>query len=437
MAFRLKGLGRRPPRAAILAAGVTVAAMMAGGFVLVHPDARKAEPGRQSVVIQPRPFVATLNLAGTIVPGDHVVVTAPFDGVVTRMGFDYGAAVTSGQDLVELDTSDLRQRRNEAQVAYLKALQAAADLAAWDTSPEVSRARRAQAAAAFDLKDTQHRIAETQTLLDKGLVARGELDSLAQQQRSQDMALAAADQDLAATLKRGQGANRQMASLELETARARLAALDAQLAGAVVRAPVAGVIVNPPADKSSGPATLHPGLRLSAGQLIGAIARSGGLAVSFQLGETDAGRVRPGQDVTVTGPGFGGLTVHGHVASVGAEAAPAQVTSGPMASFAATARLDDLTPAQAQAIRIGMTANLTITVYSHPAALVAPPAAIQGAAPAATVLVKDPKSGEARATPVRLGQAAPDGIEVLSGLKPGDTVVWTPPTVAAASAGAP
>lgn len=437
MAFRLKGLGQRPPRAAVLSAGVAVAAVMAGGFVLIHPSARKADPGQQSMVIAPRPFVATLNVAGTIVPGDHVVVTAPFDGVITRLGFDYGAAVTPGQVLVELDTGDLRQRRNEAQVAYLKALQAVADLAAWDTSPEVSRARRAQAAAAFDLKDTQHRIEETKTLLDKGLVARSELDSLTQQQRGQDMALAAAEQDLAAALKRGEGANRQMASLELETARARLAALDAQLAGAIVRAPAAGVIINPPADKTGGPPPLHPGLRLSAGQLIGAIARSDALAVSFQLGEADAGRVRPGQDVTVTGPGFGGLTVHGHVAQVGAEAAPAQVTSGPMASFAATARLDDLTPAQVQAIRIGMTANLTIAVYRNPAALVAPPAAIQGAAPAATVLVKAPGDSEARAAPVRLGQATPDGIEVLSGLKPGDTVVWTPPTVAAAGAGAP
>ncbi len=429
MAFRLGGIGRRPPRAVMLAVGVSAVALLAGGFALVHPGARKSDGGLQTLVIQPRRFVSTISVAGTIVPGDNVVVTAPFDGVATRVGFDYGAPVAQGQVLVELDTAEIRQRRNEAEASFLKASQNAADMAAWDSGPEVSRARRARAAADFDLRDTQRKVEETRALLDRGLVARNESDSLAQQLRNQQMALAAADQDLATALERGKGANRLVATLELENARARLAELDAQLAGAVVRSPATGVIVNPPADRADTPVTLHPGLRLTKGQLIGAIARSGGLAVSFRLGETDANRIRPGQEVSVTGPGFGAFTAHGRVTSVGAEALPLAAAGGPMASFAAIARLDPLTPAQAQAIRIGMTANLAIAVYTNPAALVAPPAAIQGAAPAATLSVKDSKGG-VRAVPIQLGQSAPDGIEVLSGLKPGDVVVWTSPTPA-------
>lgn len=427
---RLAELSRRPHVRSVLIVGLCLAAILVSGLALaLHPQAGRQDGGaeQRSQIITPRPFAATLSVAGTIVPGDDIMVIAPFDGVVAKLGFAYGEPVAEGQVLAEFDTREVRQRRNEAKVAYLKALQTSTGLAAWATGPEVARASRAKSAAAFDLNDTQRRMEETKSLLDKGLVARSEYDSLVQQERNQQMALAAAAQDLDATLKRGAGLNRQMASLELETARARLAELDAQLAKAVVRAPRAGVIVSPPADKVSGPEFVHAGARLSAGQLIGAIARSGGLAVSFQLSETDAGRIHPGQPVSVTGPGFAGFTARGHVTSVGAEALPAVAARGPMASFAATARLDNLTPTEAQVVRIGMTANLTIEIYRNPSALTVSPAAIEGAEPMASVLVRPPGAHEMRVTPVRLGHATPDAVEVLSGLKPGDVVVWTLP----------
>ena len=63
-------------------------------------------------------------------------------------------------------------------------------------------------------------------------------------------------------------------------------------------------------------------MTMTQGQLIGEIAKAGGLAVAFHLGEADADRVSPGQAVTVTGPGFGGDVLQGHVVSVGGEALP-------------------------------------------------------------------------------------------------------------------
>jgi HlyD family secretion protein len=420
---------RRPPL--VLIAGAALALVLAlAWLVLRHPSGQAAQPGgaEQSLVVQPRPFAATIGVTGTIAPGEDIDVTAPFDGVVRRVNFEDGGQVAEGQVLVELDTSEVRQRRNEAEAAFLKASQAADEMATWTTGPDVSRARRAETEAAYNLKDTQRKIAETKALLDHGLVARSEYDALIQQQRSQQMSQEAAEQDLAAALRRGQGPNRQVTTLELENARAHLAELDAQLASAVVRAPAAGVIMRPPGDKSEGGGAIHAGQSLTKGRLIGSIARTSGLGVAFRLGEADANRVRPGQAVIVTGPGFGGYALNGHIASVGGEALPPTATSGPMTSFAATAKLDPLTPAQAAAVRIGMTANVAIEVYRAPAALAVPPAAVQGAAPAATVTVKDPATGHARLVAVRLGQVAPDGVEVLSGLKPGDVVVWTPTT---------
>jgi multidrug efflux pump subunit AcrA (membrane-fusion protein) len=426
--MRLKGLPRWRSRSGALIAGALVVLLVIAGLGLMrrHGAGLAGSGGEQSMTIQPRPFAATLSVLGAVTPGDAVGVTAPFDGRVKTVGFEYGGFVRQGQALIELDTTDVEQRRGEAEAEFLKSSQAATDMAAWPTGPEMSQARRAEASAAFDLSDTRRKILETKALLDRGLVAREEYEGLLQQQHSQETALAGARQETAEVLKRGGGSSRRVAEIELLTARSRLAELDAQRAGAIVRAPAPGVIVHPPNDKlEAAGQSLHSGLQLTKGQLIGAIAKPGGLGVAFQLSEADANRVRPGQSVEVVGPGFGGFVLKGTVASVAREATPSSAAGGSTVSFAASARFNDLTPVQAAVIRIGMSANVTVDLYRNLAALVAPPAAIQGQAPDTFVMVRDPRTGRSRRAPVRIGQVAPDGVEVLSGLKAGDVVVWS------------
>jgi multidrug efflux pump subunit AcrA (membrane-fusion protein) len=73
-----------------------------------------------------------------------------------------------------------------------------------------------------------------------------------------------------------------------------------------------------------------------------------------------------------------------------------------------------------------MTANVSIDLYQNPSALTAPPGAIQGTAPDTFVMIKDQGTGQLHRVAVKIGQTAADGVEILSGLKPGDVVVWTP-----------
>jgi multidrug resistance efflux pump len=426
MADRLGWLGGWRARAArrplVVAGGLAALAVLA--FVVPH-GGRGPTGAEQSQVIEPAPFASTIAVVGTIVPDQSLAVIAPLAGSVRKVGFDYGAPVVRGQILAVIDDTDVVQRRDEARSTWLKALQEWTEMADWPSSPDAARDRRAAALAAYDLADTRRKATETKRLLDRGLVARDEYDSILSQQHSQEAALAGARQDLAVTLARGRGTGRAVAALELRDARAQLVELEGEVGGAIVRAPADGVIVRPPADKETTTGQIHVGQQLTKGQLIGSIARSGGLAVSFLLSETDADTVRPGQAVSATGPGFGGVTIAGRVTSVAGEASPSSGAGGPLATFAAVARLDPLTADQARMVRIGMTANVTVATYSAERALVVPPAAIHGAAPDATVNVKE--GGRRRTARVRLGHVSPDGVEILSGLKSGDTVVWSAP----------
>ena len=388
----------------------------------------------KSLVVKREPFSSTINVMGTIAPGNGLDITAPFDGTIKSIRFAYGDLVTQGQILAELDLSDLEQSRNEAESAYLKAAQASNDMTSWTSGPEVSRARRAATSAMYELSDTENKMRETKALLDRGLVPRSEYDGMIQQQRSQKTSLVAAQEDLEIALRRGQGPNRRLAELDLKNAQLRLAKLAAQFDGAILRAPEDGIIVRPPVDAGSAGAAieaLHVGSRLAKGQLIGTIARAGGLGVTFRLDEADINRIRTGMPVMVTGPGFGELSLSGQVSSVAGEAGNDTASGTGKASFTATARLNALTPEQAARVKIGMTAMVIVIAYSNPNAIVVPPEAVQGAAPAATVNVRDPKTGKPAPRIVRLGLVSPTGAEILAGLKPGDEVMWSvaPPPV--------
>jgi multidrug efflux pump subunit AcrA (membrane-fusion protein) len=153
------------------------------------------------------------------------------------------------------------------------------------------------------------------------------------------------------------------------------------------------------------------------------IASTAALDVVFTLDELDLNAIQPGQKAVVTGPGFGGQTLTGVVTGVAGEASTDAGAN--KAVFEARVRLDPLSPEAARAVRIGMTANISIVAYENPSALVAPPEAVQGAAPNAFVMVRA-RGAEPVRRDIVVGQVGPMGVEVLSGLKAGDVVVWTP-----------
>lgn len=417
---RVRAWAGRHWRVLLIAAAAT---LVCG--VLLSRSGHPPETGElQSIAVQRRPFTATVGVVGVIRADQPLDVVAPFDGAVAEVGFTYGDPVAPGQILLRMDDFDINQRVREARTAFLKATEAASEMAAWGSSPDVSRARRARQSADLELAETRRKLDETKGLLERGLVPRSEYDGLVQQLRTQQISAAAAAADLASAVKRGQGPNREIAGLELASSRARLADLQSQLALTVLRSPDAGVMIRPPAS-TAGEAEVHVGQRLSRGQLIGSIARRDGLVVEFALNEADAGRVRVGQSASVSGGGLGDHQLNGKVVSVAGEAKPSATASG-SSTVLARVRLTDV-PADASGIRIGATANVSIKVREVGRAIVVPPQAIQGGPPIGQVRVKDPRTSKLSSRQITIGETSTEGVEVLSGLEVGETVVfWNP-----------
>jgi len=259
-------------------------------------------------------------------------------------------------------------------------------------------------------------------LLDQGLVARSEYDELLAQARRVQANAAAAREDLTAALVRGRGANRKLADLELRSSRARVQQLHNEESGGIIRAPASGVMVRP-APGPSGMSEIHAGQKVTRGQLIGSLARPEALVVELELDQADARRVQVGQPALVTVEGAGDRDLQGRVISVAGEATPP--TNGASSSTVLARVQIDPQSQGLTGVRVGAIANVSIVVRNAPQAIVIPPEAVTGAPPNGKVLVHIAKSHRMEARAVILGQSGAQGVEVLSGLAPGDTVVWS------------
>jgi multidrug efflux pump subunit AcrA (membrane-fusion protein) len=426
MAHFLERLGTRWGRGWLYAGlAVVVGGLLVVGMTRGRDKATGDVATEQSAVARRGPFVLSANFTGRIAPGARIDVTAPFDSRVAEVRFTYGDQVEAGQVLVELDPADVGRSRAEAEIAWLRAEAEASRLDNWEQGPEVKRAARAVTTADAELGDIEAKLAETKALLDRGLVPRGEYDTIVQQRRQRQAAATAAREDLADTARRGQGGERRIALLQRGVARSQYAGVGGASSGPVILAPQAGVVVRPDDGTEGGTEGVHSGSRVSKGQLLGVIASTAGLDVIFKLDEADLAAVKTGQRAVVTGPGFGGNPLMGTVLSVGgeAEAAPA----GGKATFEARVRLDRLSDAAARDVRIGMTANIAIATYQNPAVVTVPPQAVQGAAPRAYVMVRSKAGRGPQRRPVGIGRVGPAAVEVLSGLELGETVVWGVP----------
>lgn len=423
MAHFLERLRRDRKRVVLLsgAAVLVVGGLLIGAVGLGRSSATIGGED-QVYVVQQGTFTVPLSFSGRVAPGERLDVMAPFDATVQRVAFAYGDRVEAGQILIELDPSDVSQGLVEAETTWLKAEDEAARMEGWSQSAEMRRASRSASAAQSDLNDLELKITETKALLDRGLVPRSEYEGLLQQRRQREMALVSAREDLAETAQRGQGAQRRIAITQRDLARARYESIR-RGGGAAIVAPASGIIVRPETQGEGARSMVNAGGRVTKGQPLGVIASTNGLDVVFNLDEGDLNTVSVGQAATVTGAGFGGLTLRGRIAGIAGEAEANPV--GTSASFVARVRLDPLSTEAAQSVRIGMTANVSIIAYENPSAVTVPAQAIQGAAPDAWVLVRAGSGHKPERRKVTIGMVSPSTVEITSGLRVGDNVVWS------------
>jgi RND family efflux transporter MFP subunit len=198
---------------------------------------------------------------------------------------------------------------------------------------------------------------------------------------------------------------------ELDAASAALDAAEAQLRQAVnavgyttLRADKAGIVTAVGAE---------PGQVVNAGQAVATVAESGETEVAIAVPEQDAARIAVGQNSKVTLWAGSGVNLDGRVREIAGQADPVSRT------YAVRIAID--TPPQA--MRLGMTALVALTIEDETTQMVVPLTALteEGGTPIAFVV--DTASKAVRKTAVTIAGIAEGGVRIASGLQPGDLIV--------------
>ena len=375
-------------------------------------------------VVSPQRIVSELAVQGRLAPRQETDVQSPVDGSVAGLHFRYGDAVEAGDLLMELDASTARRERRTLRARHIDANRRVEQLEAWESSRSVVSARRSLARTERSLQLEQHRLTETEFLLEKGIVPRSEHEAAQERVDGLRLDVEAAQQDLAEARRLGDAEALEAARLAARNLDEELRDLDLAIAAASIRAPVAGVVLPPPVGANGG--AVLKGATVQRGQLLLTVADVGSLSVTSLVDEVEIANIRPGQPVVMTADALPGAELAGTIANVAAQARNASGPPGQPAMFAVVAALDPIAETIRAKVRLGMSVDMRIVTVERNDALLVPLTAVLIGENGPTVSVRSPETGEPHTIPVQTGHTTPTAVEITTGIKPGDELLLGP-----------
>jgi RND family efflux transporter MFP subunit len=322
---------------------------------------------------------ALYQASGTVRAVTSAVISSKVMGYVREVKVQAGDRVRAGQPLVVLDSRDLEAGYRQAEAALTEARSA---------NLEVDNAISA-AKANLDL--AQVTFGRMKELFDKRSISNQEFD-----EASAKLKVAKAGYEMALS-------RRTQLQSKIAQAEQGFRSAEVMRSYAEIAAPFAGVVTAK---------TVDPGNLAAPGAPLLTIEREGAHRLEVPVEESRLAGIRVGQPVTVSLDALG-RTIQGRVSEI--------VPAIDAASRAFTVKID--LPALAE-LRSGLFGRARFSLGRRKL-LAAPAGAIQERGQLASVLVVD--GGVAHARLVTLGERSGDRVEVLSGLNPGEKIVFPVP----------
>lgn len=350
------------------------------------------------MVVQSAPLVRTLQFSARVATLSRVDVGSTVTGRVAQVRVMEGTQVRQGDVLVQLESDELRAALAQAVAAERQAKARLEGLRS--TGRTAAQAARAQADASLQAASAS--LARVQQLVAEGFYSPAQLDEA---RRAVDVARAqqlGAQAQLQATAEAGTDVAQAQAQWAL--AQAATVAAQARLAQATLVAPAdARVLVR----------EVEPGQIVQPGKALLSLALAGPTQLVAQVDERFLEQLQLGQPAWVVADAFAGQRFAARVQSI-APAVDAQ-----RGAIEVKFSIE-----QAPAfLREDMTLSVEVETARRERTLVLPQAALRGPAGGDQASVLVLQDGRAQVRNVRLGLRTLDAVEVLDGLKDGDTVL--------------
>ena len=354
-----------------------------------------------------------LTASGYIIPHSRVEVSSKTSGRVEELLVDQGDVVKAGQILARLDDREILAQLEQARAARLSAAARLEEALAGSRPQEVDRAQAAVEEADANLNTARINLERAQVLMDKGVLARQVLDDA---RNAYDVAAAqvkVARKNLELTKLGPRAEQIKLARAQLTEAEASIAYLETQLENTIIRAPIAGTVLERLIEKGEMVTTGFVSGRGAKSALV-SIADLKDLEVELDINESDIPRVRVGQPCAVVPESYPDRKYQARVREIAPEANRQKATIQVKVSI--------LDPDSY--LRPETNAKVNFFDEAREAAaggeerITVPKSAIQEG-PAVFVL----KGQKAVRVPIILGKERNGRVEVLSGLAGGEPVI--------------
>lgn len=349
--------------------------------------------------VEAKPLVKPLYFSGTINPYTYSNILSPVDGVVQQMEFHYGQPVRTGQVLFLLTSPKLQDDFQQNLSAYLKALD--------------------------DYRDKNRQFIASENLRKLQFISDDDYYSKKNAREEAYMAMLQARFKLINILSE-MGMDTDLDKYKKLGREKIIKTLVRKWDKLEVSANANGIALSPiGADGKSGGTDsklVGLGTEVKKGQILVTIGNLQGISTTVKVSEIDVNKIEPGQTATITGAAFPGIELKGEVTEVDKQALS---ESSGLPTFPVIIKVAKLTNEQNQIIHVGMSAKIEIDLSSKKTITV-PIKAVFEKNNKSYVNIQDPKTKTVQPVEIKTGQTTMDDVVVVSGVKEGDLVVYSP-----------
>ena len=356
--------------------------------------------------VEKETIATPVTAVGTIWPREKADVGAKISAQIKSMALLKNKLVHAGDVIAVLESRDLQAQRAEA-VAALNEARANERSLVTGTIPKTNAEdQKALLDARAKVNNARATYERRRVLFEKGGISKKDLEASQLELTTAEDELRLEEQTVALRVHSLNPNDRALAAARTAQAQQRVATLDAQLSYATIRSPITGIVTDQ---------FQYEGEFASAGGKLVTIADTSTVIVKAPFSDTAVAQLKTGDTATVVPTDTSAEEMHGQVTLLGRSSDPASRT----VEVWVTLGNDD------GKLRANGAAQVTIAANSKDDAIVVPASAVTletSNATEGTVMVVDDQN-VAHETKVTIGIRTPDKVEIVEGLKGGETVV--------------
>ena len=351
-------------------------------------------------------IAAPVSAVGTIWPREKADVAAKVSAQIKKMALLKNKTVHAGEVIAVLESRDLEAQRAEAVGALNEARANERSLLTGTIPKTNAEDQKALLDARAKVNNARAIYERRRTLFDKGGISRKDLEAAELDLTTAEDELRLEEQTVALRTHSLNPNDRALAAARTAQAQQRVATLDAQLSYATIRSPITGIVTDQ---------FQYEGEFASAGGKLVTIADTSTVIVKAPFADTAVAQLKSGDAATVVPTDASAEEMHGQITLLSRSSDPTNRTVEVWVT---------LGNGEGK-LRANGGAQVTVFANSKNDAIVVPPSAVTletSDATEGTVMVVDAQN-VAHETKVTTGIRTPDKIEIVEGLKGGETVV--------------